>query len=185
MPGEGVKVSRVRQATLAAGDAVAWLALLIFVAGTFYRPLFAEITGHRLPEFWNLVPWALGGIGTYWLLRRHLVRILIFQALVMSSSRDETNLRQRTRWLFDTLDIVSWIAVTVVIASVAWLVGDSNDPAPGNRLPVQGLLIEVFSFPALLGAGWLVLRSPWYPKIVPQPYRRVIALGGVASSGAA
>ena len=176
-------MSGVRQAALAAGDAVAWLAFLVFVAGTFYRPLFAGIISQRLPEFSNLVPWALGGIGMYWLLRRHLVRILIFQALVTSSARDETSLRQRTRWLFDTLDIISWVSVTVVIASVAWLVAGSNPPAFSNRLPIQGLLIELFSFPALLGAGWLVLRSSWYPKIVPQPYRRVIALGEAINCG--
>jgi hypothetical protein len=180
---DGTKTSGFGRTALIAADTAACLATLMFFARIFYGPLYYAVSGRELTEFPLLMACILGAIGVSWLVRRHVVRMLRFQALIMSSVKDRTTIAQATRRLFDAVDVACWCLGTVVVASALWAVISPDYSSSTNRVPVQLIAKQALLPPAIVGGGWLILRSSWYPKLLPKAYQQIFELAEAINSG--
>jgi len=186
MANDEAKMSGIRRVLLVIGrvllvigDVVAGWAFLIFLVRALFWPVYSGthvgIDG-RHPEF--PIPMAqLGGLGLYWIVRRHGVRILSFYALAMSSGEKNTTAGKRPQRLFDVMDVVSWLVITLYVAALAWIAAGLPHEF---LLSKKHALAQLIIMPTLilglaLAGGWLVLRSNWFPRILPKVYLDEIA----------
>jgi hypothetical protein len=162
-------------------DGIALLGIAAFVAIHVVWPVIDLVwmfCGGPYVRFSIFPMIALYLAGIPWLARRHGARIASFYLLAMAGDAEVATLSRRMARLFAALDAASCFAATLLLCTVAWLVlgsGLSTIALPAEpKVPVQLLIFEAILFPALIGMGWLVLRTRWGQRLYPRGYRTTL-----------
>lgn len=129
---------------------------------------------------YTILSFLLGTVAACWLLRRHLLSILAFIFLAMSSDDPGAKLTKGTRILFATMDVGSWCVTTMITSIFAWTL--SGLPwvylASDERVPLQLRLYADFLPPAFPAVMWLLLRSKFMKNFLFERTRQMLVQAG-------